>query len=200
MRVINLKMYNFHRSNEYDHLWVPGNTFIIDGKERTHYNKETKNIPHINTILESLYSRLYYIDERMGSTPEERQSNFRIIQDQINYYERIVRELALEDARLKYAPFKPSRFTSIWLTKEKAIPFWEQTIKNSELFEVSVTGKLFRTNSSLLPNISNQRSYYELVRGCKNYWHPVVDLITSDSTKDEYLFQGKVKVLKKVEK
>ena len=198
MHVINLKMYNYHRSNEYDSLWVPGNTFIIDGNTRNFYNSKTEKIPHIDTILEGLYSRLYYIDSDMS--PEERIEYIKNIQNQIFSYERIVRELALEDARLKYAPFKPSRLTSIWLTKEDALEYWGQVIKDSELYEVSVTGKLFHTSSEQLPLVSEQRSYYEMVRNCKKYWRPSISLFTSDKTKDEYLFQGKVKVLKKIEK
>lgn len=198
MHVRNLRMFNCHRSNEYDSLWVPGNTFIIDGTERTFYNRNTKHPGgSIDQILKNIYSG-YDCIEFEDYSPEYREAYMKRIEESVFYWEHLIRELALEEARLRYAPHKPSRYTSIWLTKEDALEFWSKAIRNSEVYELSVTGKLFRSNSDLLPKVSDARRYEDIIKVCKRYWHPGLKLYSLEKKREEYLFQGEVKVLGKV--
>jgi len=201
MKVKNLTMYNCHRSNLYDSLWTPGNTFVIDGKTRTEFNK-LLDIDELT--LEQLYRKMYsvldYVDYASDLTLEQRREAVDGFRSELYYYERRIREQALEEARLKYAPNKPSRLTSIWLTNETGINSWQRIITDSDVYKVSVTGEMFRTSSRLIPDISKYFDLRELEMDCIKYWCPTFSLLFSERSSDEYLFQGQVKVLEKLPK
>lgn len=109
------------------------------------------------------------------------------------------RELALEECRKQYYPELPSRLHSIWVTDEKQLPFWEGELKenDTELFELELNGNLFKSSDIFIPN-DNLRMH-EINEQSKKYWDPTFETEEADN-KAEYLFQGKVKILKKVNK
>lgn len=74
----------------------------------------------------------------------------RIISD-TNVYKR---EFALEEYRKIHYPHLPSKKHSIWVADEKQIEFWRTQFKDSELelFQISLTGTLFKSSDKFIPN------------------------------------------------
>ncbi len=65
---------------------------------------------------------------------------------------------------------------------------------SKHVFEVEVSGNIFKTNEQLLPD--EILSYEETYKDAKRYWDPVITPDISD--KNEYLVQGEINVLKRV--
>lgn len=64
------------------------------------------------------------------------------------------------------------------------------------LFRVSITGNLFKSSDSFIPN--DELTTKEMYNVSSKYWNPVFN--EDNLCKAEYLFQGKVKVLEKINK
>lgn len=115
--------------------------------------------------------------------------------DFLKRYATVQREMVLEEARKILYPNLPSRKNSIWLCDNKQIEFWKEELgNNSELFRVSVTGKLFKSSDIFIPD--DRMNILEMYERAKKYWNP--DFSEIDESKTEYLFQGKIKVLEKI--
>ena len=109
-----------------------------------------------------------------------------------------MREIALEEVRRQQYPNLPSRRHSIWLCDENGIDFWKDQISHSgqipvDLYKVMVTGNLFQSSDEFLPN--NYTNFETKLKEANNYW-------TAENIKEEhkmeYLFQGKLKILEKI--
>ena len=76
------------------------------------------------------------------------------------------------------------------------LEFWKNQLNdNSTLFELSLNGKLFKSHDDFIPKC--EQTIYDMYIEAEKYWNPkfTEDL---DSSKFEYLFQGKAKVLKRL--
>lgn len=106
------------------------------------------------------------------------------------------REQALETFRILNASTKPSRLHSIYLTDEKGIEFWMKSLgtKDLELYRVEAEGSIFKTSDHLIPD--ERFSYEKVISEAYKYWNPNFSKIEEDA--NEYLVQGKVKVLEKI--
>ena len=201
MFVNNKQMYHFHNTKAYDDVWFPSNEIIVDENFKTHYlnildvfstsvdTKKQDDVPFdrvIDFYLEDERDKQLYIDLLKESR--------RIIIG-ANIFKR---ELALELIRKEKYPNLPSRRNSIWLCDENGIDFWKEQLSsdknNLDLYKVSVTGELFKTNDTFIPN--DESNFYDNLIEADKYWNP--NLSEVDETKNEYLFQGKVKVLELV--
>lgn len=105
------------------------------------------------------------------------------------------REYGMEDYRLQNCPNLPSRFHSLWLCNEMGLDYWKTQLKRKELelYKMSLTGNLFLTNGDFLPNFGLTRE--DVKEASSVYWNPPKE---RDFTKDEYLFQGKAKILERI--
>lgn len=109
------------------------------------------------------------------------------------------RELMLEKYRKENNPKLPSRLHSIWLADKESLNFWKEQLNGErklKLYRVSVTGNLFKSSDSFIPD--DELTAKEMYEASSAYWNPVFS--EEDLCKAEYLFQGKVKVLEKINK
>ena len=108
------------------------------------------------------------------------------------------REMALENYRKDKLITKPSRLHCIYLTDEKGIDAWKNKFGNTKLtlYRVEAEGNIFKTNEQLIPD--ELLTYGETYKKAKDYWNPNFKYTPDNS--NEYLVQGKVKILEKIER
>ena len=197
MKVKNIKMYNIHKPNHHDELWVPGNIIHIDNNFRNDFLSRipVKHNNSTSNAIANLESKLNYIDSFEFDSPEEGQAYVYNIINHLNQLKYVEREQALEEYRRTHCPNKLSRYNSIWVTDEKSLEYWKKLIEG-EIFQVSLTGKIFKTYDQLMPSVDSFITYPQLVKASRKYWNPLFQ--KKESSKAEYLFQGELKVLKKL--
>ena len=198
MFVEDKEMYHIHTSNKYDELWVPGNTIVVDDSFKSHFRKmfEMTMIGILNPSDE-----LVPIDIIMKECLKRDDIEIEQYKELIDMAAEIIhnmslkeRENTLELVRQQKFPHLPSRNSSIWLTDEKDLEYWQEQLgKQQEIFKVSATGNLFKTTARLLP--SRKTIQPEMYNQAKAYWE-AKDLKEDDNI--EYLFQGKLKLLERI--
>lgn len=201
MNVENKIMYHIHKSNKYDDLWKENNEFIVDDNFISECGKA---IPNFNTNvyvdngeIASLSRVLkYYLEQ--GIENQDSKVIQKLLEDAFVIIYNVNRtkcESALEICRQKQFPMLPSRLHSIWVTDKDGLDFWSQQLSgNKEVFELVLTGELFKSSDIFIPD--DQLTLVEAVKQAENYWNPV--FIPEAEEKKEYLFQGKVLVKKKL--
>ena len=220
MQVENLEMYHFHTKNIHDNLWKKGNVIEIDenyksdfitGYERcsTYYSRGTNKTTH------ELFDTLYYNIDRLDN-PEFIEELMNLSNDDIKEYAKGLRrylgtattifrgylirdrEYILESVRQKYYPDLPSRYNSIWVCDEKSKDFWNSHLaSNKVLYNVSLTGNLFKSSDEFIPDYRQELFVMEEL--AHKYWNPKFETEEQEN-KAEYLFQGNVRVLKRINK
>lgn len=109
------------------------------------------------------------------------------------------REMILEEVRRESYPTLPSRYKCIWLTDEEGIEFWiPEIIKKDgkyEIYKVNADGNLFLSTNTLLPDcyLKNKAMYEQ----AHKYWNPNPEYLKTAKDK-EYLFEGELKLIKKI--
>lgn len=196
MKVSNVTLYHYHVKECDNILWHNGNNFTIDDSFNTFLYRRHKSFIdgfRFGKFRYSLYEQINNIIKKRDLTPEEisRFGNRYYLTKIIN------RELMIEEYRQKYYPSLPSRFHSIFLADESQLPYWNKVLGDSiSLFEVNVSGTIHKTSDLYLLDNEDQSSPL-LLEDCECYWNPPQEVL--DSTEHvEYLFQGDVKVLKKI--
>ena len=218
MKVENFKMYHYHTKNEYDNLWKKGNVIEIDDKFKsvlikrieqstTYYTKDKKH--------DELFSSLRYNINRLKDPKfiEElaNLSKNGIVDSAENlsdYFDMILgifknylirdREYILECVRQKYYPELPSRYHSIWICDERSKNHWNKYLcRDKVLYEVSLTGRLFKSSDSFIPDY--RQELYVMEELAHRYWNPKFETEKQED-EAEYLFQGNVKILKRINK
>jgi len=197
MEISNKRLYHLHKNNEYDHMWVVGNT--IDNTGADFLNKFT--------LLD--YTNDYYAlfgDERVSFTevlnhyiknvPDSQTmvSLLKSAKDMINDLCIVQRERALEEVRLQYYPHLISRRQAIWACDGLGLDWWANVFSDRQAYEIEVNGDVFASSHEYLPKLGI--SYSEALERAHEYWNPNLDDISGE--KIEYLIQGEIKVLKKV--
>lgn len=201
MNVENKKMYHIHTSNKYDDIWTIGNEITIDDNFLSYFYESLLNftgrVPVIGGGEESFASVIKgYLKHNLDN-----ETYIKLLKEASNMLSKFQmsrRELVLENYRKKFFPNLPSRKNSIWLCDEKSLEFWKSKLElnnTKKLFEVSATGNLFESSDNLLPD--DNSSINEGFSQCERYWNPEKDKI--DETCREYLFQGKIKILRKID-
>ena len=217
MYIENKKMYHYHTPNNYDELWQVGNELIVDDKFKSNYyncivNKTKtgvittdKKIISFNRIIEDYmskndlinnYQEIKILDDDNLKIEAYKlhillDKAYRIIADSAQQN----REIALEKYRRYNYPNLPSRAHSIWVIDEEQLDFWgTKLIKNSNLFELNLTGELFKSCDDYLPN--EGLSINDAYALSDKYWNPDLEHINNDTV--EYLFQGHAKILRRI--
>ena len=201
MQVKNKKMYHFHKSNKYNELWIVGNTLEIDDSFNTIF---LDILNDFNTAVECEDGTRKSFNGIINGYLEEKQDEetyIKMLRDasRIIYNANLFRrEKALEEVRQTKFPHLPSRKHSIWVTDKMGLQFWNSALAkdphNLMLFEVSLTGNLFKSSDYFLPD--NELTYEETLKAAENYWNPNYSIVDAD--KSEYLFQGSLKITKQL--
>lgn len=212
MEVKDRVMYHFHKKNIHDEMWHDGSEITVDDNFDGHLLKISSEFnTNVNGNSFEKYLRIFLDKEKSKSIFEGIISSYNKRKELLELLELardiiwdtniFKREMALEEVRKKHFPNLPSRRHCIWVCDDKAKDFWSRSLVPAHisshtlsLFEVSLTGKLFKSAENLLPG--DNLSYEECLDASFNYWNP--DQSKIDEERAEYLFNGKLKVLKNV--
>ena len=205
MEVKDKIMYHYHKLGLYDDIWQVGNEIVVDNNFNSYYGSIIDKFSTGVKCVNGIFSLDRVIDEYIDdiglenvdvNTIEDLLKCSSLIIKNINIYNR---ELMLEKYRLDNNPNLPSRLHSIWLSDKESLNFWKEQVREYRkivLFRVSITGGLFKSSDEFIPN--DELTTKEMYEASNNYWNPIFK--EEDLCKTEYLFQGKVKVLEKINK
>ena len=213
-KVENKVMYHYHKPYIKPEEWQIGNELIIDSNydsEFIHgsiYNNNTcfwindNECLSASLLAEKILNKATdeYIEE-LFHDKEKYLKAMRLLKKYVEETGGMLRNTAitnreegLEDYRAKNHPDYISRLHCLWVCEEKQLKYWERMLnKKCELYQILLTGNLQRTNAAYLPFFGFSREETENVSEC--YWNPPEG---RDESKDEFLFQGKAKILRKV--
>ncbi len=107
------------------------------------------------------------------------------------------RELSMEAYRNDNEPNKPSRLHSLYACDSAGLNYWANGIimnKEADIYAIECLDEPFKTNEQLLPPETS--SYMESYYASKRYFNPKEKDLNGIT--NEYLVQGKVKLLSKV--
>lgn len=204
----NMKFYNIHRSNQYDDLYYEGSSFIVGDKPNQLRNDflsrsityidhtEKKNDITIN--YRKPLRDLINVEKISSMSDKEKIELVNMVYGNLHDIEIDLRELILEDVRLRYFNDRPSRNSCMWITDYKSLSYWKRNLKSKSevsIFEVDVDGNLFVSTDTLLPYgyLSSEHIYEQSFK----YWNPKEEDLKNAKDK-EYLFEGRVKILRRV--
>ncbi len=205
MEVKDKIMYHYHKLGIYDDKWQVGNEFVVNDSFNSFcgsiVDKFSTAIKYKNGLvpLEIIIDK--YLDD-IGIENVDLKTITNLLKDSraiitnANMYNR---ELMLENYRKENNPNLPSRLHSIWLADKESLNFWKEQLEKRKklvLYRVSVTGNLFKSSDSFIPD--DELTAREMYEESSKYWNPVFS--EEDLCKAEYLFQGKVKVLEKIDR
>ena len=203
MEVKDKIMYHYHRLGIYDDIWQVGNEITVDDNFNSYcgsiVDKFSTGVKCVNGIFSLDRVIDEYIDDiGLGNvdlnTIEDLLKCSSLIIKNINIYNR---ELMLEKYRKENNPKLPSRLHSIWLADKESLSFWKGQFSGKlKLYRVSITGELFKSSDDFIPD--DELTAKAMYEASSNYWNPTFK--EEDLCKAEYLFQGKVKVLEKINK
>lgn len=215
MEVKDKIMYHYHKQGIYDEMWQPGNELTVDDNFRSFYSKIleifTTGVRYNDNKVRSLDRIIdYYLEEYKNKKMDEElvKQIFVATKKIIIQTNACRREFALEQIRKELYPHLPSRLHSIWLTDKDNLDFWQsnlvtkETIKNNpdflRLYEVNITGNLFKSSDYYIPD--DELTMLQMMEQSRKYWNP--DFINNEKALrgTEYLFQGKLKILRRIEK
>lgn len=200
VEVENKIMYHFHRVGVYDSIWQTGNEFVADCDFESCYSFKLNSFnTNVAVNDNNVVSFDYLMNEDLidSLNHEELVSMIKIARNIIYETSIFKRELALEIARTLNYSNLPSRMHSIWVTDENGINYWLDVfriLREIKLYKVSLTGALFMSSDYLIPGDS--LTFGESLKKSLEYWHPDFENIKDD--RNEYLFQGKVKIMENI--
>jgi hypothetical protein len=205
MFVENKEMYHFNNSDRRKNIWIVGSEFDITENYISDYWCNGLNFNGKVKVTSGTSEGMFPFYKVINSYLKEEQDKETYIK-MLNEASRLLvnystlqRELILEEVRKKFYPELPSRKNIIYLCDFNQIEHWKNKLTKSggniDLFKVEVTGNLFKSSDILLPDDSE--SVNTMFEQAKKYWE--ADLSNISDNQSEYLFQGKVKILKKIE-
>lgn len=195
-------MYHFHKNTKYNDIWVENNKIKIDENFKSDFieclKKYSTAVNLDNNTRETFSATIdrYLSQDLDKSVYISMLKDASLIIKQINM---LKREAILEHVREKYYPDLPSRSHSIWLCDKFQTWYWKDLLSDNNnkltLLKLQVTGKMFQSSEAFLPK--NESTYEQNIEEAHQYWNPKIETLEQEY-KIEYLFQGRVKVLKKV--
>ena len=191
MEVCDKVLYHFHKPYVKEDSWFVGNEIVIDDD----YNSKLCEIVELYKERSSLIDRIINGVYNECDLQEMLSEGVSISDfEQIRYT--FKREQALENYRLKYKNNLPSRLHSLYLCDELQLAHWiYQLDPKCEIYKLQVTGNIFVTSDYYIPRFT--ASDDEILQIASDYWNPSE---SRDTFKDEILFQGKAKILEKIDK
>ena len=216
-----MELFHYHLNGVKDRLYKPGVDFNVDPK--TFNNRLSDMVDRMNpTVPNDMFpeiSRLindfFYVNYNCISPDGMNLGEIIGVALQLNLkgsdYKRLlecardilqpmgvtVREIAMEKYRITNCPEKPSRLHSLFACDESALNYWNDRLQdgNYDLLRIQVADDTFVSNEQLFP--AEKLCLGDKVINAHKYFHPKakdLDLSTS-----EYLVQGKVRILEKVD-
>ncbi len=205
MKVKDKVMYHYHKLGIYDDIWQVGNELLVDNNFNSFCGSIVDKFTTAVKCENGIFSLEKIIDKYLNDISIEN-VDLKTITNLLKASSAIItkadmynRELMLEKYRKENNPKLPSRLHSIWLADKESLNFWKEQLnggRNLTLYRVSVTGNLFKSSDSFIPD--DELTAKEMYQVSSKYWNPVFS--EDDLCKAEYLFQGKVKVLEKINK
>ena len=205
MKVKDKVMYHYHKLGIYDDKWQVGNELLVDNNFNSFCGSIVDKFTTAVKCENGIFSLEKIIDKYLNDISIEN-VDLKTITKLLKASSAIItkadmynRELMLEKYRKENNPKLPSRLHSIWLADKESLNFWKEQLnggRNLTLYRVSVTGNLFKSSDSFIPD--DELTAKEMYQVSSKYWNPVFS--EDDLCKAEYLFQGKVKVLEKINK
>ena len=205
MKVKDKVMYHYHKLGIYDDKWQVGNKIMVDDNFNSFCGSIVEKFTTAVKCENGIFSLEKIIDEYLDDIGIENvdlntiTNLLKASSDIITKADMYNRELMLEKYRKENNPKLPSRLHYIWLADKESLNFWEGQLngrRKLKLYRVSVTGNLFKSSDSFIPD--DELTAKEMYEASSTYWNPVFS--EEDLCKAEYLFQGKVKVLEKINK
>ena len=205
MKVKDKVMYHYHKLGIYDDIWQVGNELLVDNNFNSFCGSIVDKFTTAVKCENGIFSLEKIIDKYLNDISIEN-VDLKTITNLLKASSAIItkadmynRELMLEKYRKENNPKLPSRLHSIWLADKESLNFFKEQLnggRNLTLYRVSVTGNLFKSSDSFIPD--DELTAKEMYQVSSKYWNPVFS--EDDLCKAEYLFQGKVKVLEKINK
>ena len=205
MEVKDKIMYHYHKLGLYDDIWQVGNELVVVDNFNSFCGSIVDKFTTAVKCENGIFSLEKIIDKYLNDISIEN-VDLKTITNLLKASSAIItkadmynRELMLEKYRKENNPKLPSRLHSIWLADKESLNFWKEQLnggRNLTLYRVSVTGNLFKSSDSFIPD--DELTAKEMYQVSSKYWNPVFS--EDDLCKAEYLFQGKVKVLEKINK
>ncbi len=195
------ELYHFHRIGNYDNLWQERKVIRVP---RNFQNRLFRICHDFTTTVDTEFGSIDYL-ELIAKLYKQEDIAYEQIEEMLNMASKIIyqanlfkREMALEKYREEKAPYLPSRLHSLYLTDEAGVESWKNKLGRGSfiLFKVEASGIIFKTNEQFIPD--NSSSYHEVYKQARAYWHP--NLKNAPLNTNEYLVQGKVKILKKIDR
>lgn len=203
MYVVEKEMFHFHNRKVYNDVWTLNNEFVVDDNFEASY---ISRLRHYTTAIDLADGKSISLNVVINKCLEEQLSKETLIEllkeasHLIRGINIIKREMALEEIRKQKYPELPSRKHSIWLCNENGIKYWSEALSNNEikvdLYKVLVTGILFKSSDLFFPKTISD--YETNLKEAESYWNPQFT-DEEQEKRAEYLFQGRLKILKKVD-
>lgn len=201
-----VELYHVHIKKNHDYAWKENKEILIPedfkSKMMKRYNdfSTSFDVDNYGKIPFDQYIK-NYLENIIYSNNIDKYELLLLLgkaHDIIYYSNMFKRETAMDNFRKDNCNKLPSRLHSIYLTDEKSLDNWiDKLTRNGEdfdLFRVEALGNIFKTSEELIPIEVN--SYEQVYNDSYNYWHPNFKKV--DDKSNEYLVQGKVKVLEKI--
>ena len=214
-----MELYHLHMIGYHDNMYKPGKEFVINSKvfnnrlyTRTYEsntNVSRDRYPAVFAVIDNINRFDGFMDLgneaslgdilpiiNMAGSTRDKINALKDCERMLYQAEFAKRELALEDYRRDHAIDKPSRLHSLFACSEEGLNYWYSIFKEGpiDVYRIDVIDEPFQTNEQLLP--TTIMSYKESYDASKRYFNPrEKDL---NGMTDEYLVQGRVKVLEKV--
>ena len=190
MEVVNKKFYHFHREDIYPELWKKGNTIKVDSSYKSRIGDALDAYPN------AVYLYLKYLEDPSKNEHLLVEFNRMIEAGMFVFNALFQREVYMEIARRLVDPSLPSRKNSIWLCDAKGIKHWSNVLdEETKIYIVSGTGTLFKSSDAFIPD--SFLNGHDMIEKAKKYWNPVFTEPYHEE-QAEYLFQGEIKILKKI--
>ena len=214
-----MEYYHLHTKGNKDYLWKEHSEFVVDQKWNNRIYKrcanfttsvKSSNYPELTEIINYLlciggYSQiedLVNIKDLLNvciSHGTDKKTLKRLLKDSLvamNNANIFKREMALEAYRKDNTPTLPSRMHSLYVTTKDGVDYWQSLLIDGDLdvYKLDIAEEPFIGNEQLLP--SEELSYQDTYKQAAKYWHPKLKKV--NPLYNEYLVQGRVRVLKKV--
>ena len=200
--VKNKKLYHLVDTNIEPNKWKENHEFIVDNSYDSFANYYFLSKPNLR------YDSEYSLNEKITQarnesiSQEELTKLANLVQHYLRYSPILLREYILESIRLREFPQYISRAHCLYLTDRDSLKFWKGELEKYDIYKVEVTGNLFSSYECLLPQRNQSILTQEYQARC--YWQEKLDdylkFMEHNINDREYLFQGNVKVLKKINK
>jgi hypothetical protein len=214
-----MELFHIHTLGTHDYSYVPNNIITVDeafnnGIYQKMYNLNMsftpKSLPKmfeaINKDLEGMgvskrveksrIDELMHYIEFFGCDEQELKMFLNMSSRIIKDYYVAMNEMAYETCRQNSCPDAPSRLHSLYACNEEGLRFWLGQIHDgeSDIYRIDVEQEPFVTNEELLP--AESLSYGNKIQASYKYFNPKKKDL--NGVTDEYLVQGRVKLLEKI--